>query len=417
MILPLDSFRRVHGLDPWHFWGWVHPTLAPIKGKCDDVVYEFAWQGNEAAGRADVRTAIEIAENNLETLLGYSVGPRWREDVLAWPAPLDSPLRMNAAAGIDGRWPQVTLLRKRIIAIGTEKLTLLATPVVSLSPTPSDSVLPTQWSVSFATTVTDASQIEVYHSQANRPFGEPPSDKYIIAPVVISFANGICTIRGAPWVLASPQGYEFTANTTHLNPADPSNYVSTVEVYTRTTTPDGATNTTSQATLIWESSPLWWGVCSSPEGIESDPAAQGYALARAALRDPRNGVAAVGQAVFNSTTGVWSAVSALPLLQPSRVAIRYCFGEQLRPGHLLRSPWDTVVARLAAAEMGGRNLCACETARKSLHHWSFDLSRTEGTETYQAIAQEDLKNPLGLRRGQLDAWRHVDRGAHLDGWS
>lgn len=72
-----------------------------------------------------------------------------------------------------------------------------------------------------------------------------------------------------------------------------------------------------------------------------------------------------------------------------------------------------ITAHLAAAEMT-RPICACDsrnTGNRELHHWQFDLARTAGVgdEQYGAISANDLDNPIGTRRGHVEAWQYIQR--------
>jgi hypothetical protein len=75
----------------------------------------------------------------------------------------------------------------------------------------------------------------------------------------------------------------------------------------------------------------------------------------------------------------------------------------------MKRQWQTLIARWACAELASR-ICACDEANKELHQWQFDLSLVDGKndEKYQ-MSSRDLDNPFGTRRGQVYAWKFLQR--------
>ncbi len=61
-LLPLDIWRAEIGWNPWLFWGLADNSIVLDNSKCSGLVREYSWQGSDAAGRADLRLAIERAE-------------------------------------------------------------------------------------------------------------------------------------------------------------------------------------------------------------------------------------------------------------------------------------------------------------------------------------------------------------------
>src|SRR6185503_15252234 len=151
-----------------------------------------------------------------------------------------------------------------------------------------------------------------------------------------------------------------------LDPATAANFAGTVDIYRRYTDPDGITTDTSQAVLIWETTPCgggWWCGCDNGATFttnSSDPAAVAYAIARAGIRDSINGEIAPGPAAYNSTAGVFAATSFATGFEPDRVILRYRAGVPLEAGQMARR-WQVIVARMAMAEMPER-LAACDVA-------------------------------------------------------
>jgi hypothetical protein len=406
-LLPLDSFRQILGYSPYHFWGLAGSSV-PITSACNALVSQYAWQDADGVGRAEIRTAIATAEQRLAEYLGYSPAPHYISETLAWPGFVDTALWRYGRSGSDGRSLALQLSEGQIQAVGTETLTLISNtvPVVSID-ADSDGLNDT-FVATVATSETDPNRLVVYFASGDRLDSAPVGPNWRIEPVTITIAGGTATIRGRAWLLVKPVLYE-GARTVARDPATATNFVTTLAVYTRTT------DMGAQATLTWESPP-WPSCCAASSGSSTDPAAVGTTVARVGIRDAAVGLVTPGEAVYNATSGSWASSWAGTCRPPDRVTVNYLAGMALEDGQMARA-WQTIVARLAAAELT-RPICACEAANRELSRWQFDLARTGGSndEAYGAISQADLNNPLGTRRGHVYAWRQITNLRHLRGF-
>ena len=422
-LLPLDSWRQILAFHPYHFWQLANATT-PVTSACNGLVKEYAWQSVDAVGRNEIRGAIQTAEDRLAEYLGFAVAPRATSDVLPWPHLSDRWLTRINSMGPDGRYVALQLREGYVQAVGYDTLTLLGTPNVAYSDADGDGLNDT-FTVSVATTATDATQIEVYIAAADRLDGASYEDRYRVAPVRVSIAGGTATITGKAWLCVKPVRYEGVlpvpsagASDTSgaIDPASTANFVTTLDVVLRTTDPNGTTFDTAQATLIWETRPCVgsWCLCNpqsvatySPTGAAFDPAAQAYAVARVGIRDAVLGVVTPAEATRDATTGVWTETRFDPLYAPDRVQIRYRAGYPLASDGQMDHRFRPIVARLAAAELS-RPIAACDAANRELYRWQLDLARGGGRSLEQfQISPRDLDNPLGTRAGQVYAWKQI----------
>jgi hypothetical protein len=409
-LMPLETFRKILGYNPWHFFSLVGTVgRTKVDSACNDVVYEYPWQNANAAGRQGVLDALQTAEDKLFDYLLYRPGPRYVTETIAYPRFYDTMLR---AGYFDptGHWASVETREKYLLAIGVETRAAIQTGVAVTYSDPDGDTINEVATFSVATTVTDPDQIEVYFTSADRFDGSSipatgdagDAARFQIRPLTVRISGGTATIRGPSWLFVKPALQETGVN---LDPATAGNFAATVDIYRRYTDPDGTTSDTAQAALIWESQPcggFWW-CCDS-----TDPAATAQAVARAAIRDSRRGLVSLGPAAYDSVAATWSAAwCGTPGYAPDRVTLRYRAGIALVDGQIARQ-WQPIVARLAMAELS-EELCGCETANRELHRWRFDLARSGGAndEQYGAISAADLDNPYGTRRGQVAAWRAV----------
>lgn len=412
-LLPLETWRNLMGIHPYHFWQLSSSDKVPIDTGCNTLVWSYPWLSVDAASRQDATHAIEQAEQKLAQYLGYSPAPRYTSTVLDWPATWAS----------DGRWLSIPLPEGYVQAIGTEQLTLLGTPVLAYSDPDSDGLQDT-WTLTIATTITDASQIAVYYAAADRLNGAAAGDDWRIQPITITISAGVATIRGRSWQVVKPILYEgFASDAIDPDPTPiTSTFVSTLDVYQRTTNANGTTVATGQAVITWETRPChgWWCCCDSCctsdpySGSPYDPAAVAQAVARVGIRDARHGLITPAQASYDSTSGVWSSLDWSVCSQPDRVTVRYLAGFPLGVDGLMQEPYRTVVARLAAAELA-RNVCGCEQANRALYYWQHDLAQTARGDELFGISPENLNNPLGTRRGQVYAWKFIMDQQQLTG--
>jgi hypothetical protein len=224
-------------------------------------------------------------------------------------------------------------------------------------------------------------------------------------PLRVVTDGDLIHIRGKAWQLVHPSLLE-RVSAEQIDPADSSNFVAGLDIYRRTTA-------SPQATLTWNAAPYPPYCCPS---TGTDPAAIATASARVAILDAEHGIVQAAQAAYDDDASAWYAVPWSGCRLPASVTISYLAGIPLENWQMARS-WQTIVARLAAAELASP-ICACDVANRTLAHWQTDVARTGGNndEQFGAIAQEDLRNPFGTRRGHIYAWKAVNHLRQLHGF-
>lgn len=437
MSLPLDTWRAFCGFPPWHFWGFAdgpgNNAIVPIDSKCSTLVYEYDWQGSDAAGRASLREAIREAERMLLDYLGYRVAPEYATATVAWPRLGDAPMSRLRDYDATGRRVAVLAPEGYIQAMGVEQLTLVGTASTTALPAATlvysavfNPNLQDTFTITLPTTVTDPSQIAVYFAAADRfdgdDFSSAVGDHWRIEPVQVSIAGGNVTIVGRKWLVGRPILYQNPVATV-LNPQTAGNFVTSLEIYQRTTNGGGNSTTTSQATLIYESNncgPCWGRCCCGggpPAG--SDPASTGLVIARAGIRNAELGQITPGAATYDPTTLTWSSAWCCSgaYCDPDRVTLRYLAGYPLDSDGQLARKLRAMVCQLAGAE-AKRRICACRETNEKLFDLQQDLTLESTQSERYSVAPEDLSNPFGTRRGHVKAWRTASdlilrRGIHV----
>ena len=169
MSLPIDTFREQLGLHPYFFWGMSDARYTPMTSACNRLVFEYDWQGSDAAGRESIRRAIRDAESKLRSYLGFYPSPTYVEtDPLPWPrfndasqvryADSDATLRRVAMNAPDGH----------VLRMGIERLTRLDTPAVALTALVAGQPYYTFTIVATVPSGIDPDEIAVYFASADR---------------------------------------------------------------------------------------------------------------------------------------------------------------------------------------------------------------------------------------------------------
>lgn len=255
--LSLDEWRQIFGWHPYHFWGMADTDVLAITAQCDAVVYGYAWQGDQIAGRYEISEAIARAEQLLLQELHYRPAPIYSETTLPWPAYGDNRFLRTGPVDATGRWLSVDLPEGEIRSIGTEARTLIGTANVTLSDPDDDGVFE-RFTALIATSVTDTTEIACYFQAADRLNGDSVSERYRIRPLDVSISGGIATIRGPAWLLVTPiqsEGFRLVSK----NPSTAHVLATAFEVYRRYTNASSTDVTASQAVITWETYPCHGG--------------------------------------------------------------------------------------------------------------------------------------------------------------
>jgi hypothetical protein len=400
-LLPLDEWRRIMQLHPWHFWQLANNVI-PLTSSCFPLTLEHAWQNAQAVGRAEIVEAIISAERKFHQVFGFSPSPRAEYDEVQVQMYYDRRNTYLSSADAQGRWLALNTLSKKIMNVGKLGLSFIGTSAVSYSDIDGDG-LSEMFTLSISTSITDPDQIAVYFSSADRydsGNGNEICDRWRVQPVSVSIASGTATIKGRAWTVVKPVKYQgYSQN--EIDPFAASNFVSTLDVYQR------AVDTTVQGDFVWETSPS--DDCETCDVSDNtlDPSAVATLNARYVVRDSDIGTLAGEVAYYDDSCDEWITNGWPVAYAPERARIHYTAGYPLERGQMAEQ-MKIIVARLAAAELA-QPVCGCDSSNRQLAHWQQDLSRQSGAQdadTYQ-VAFEDLSNPFGTRRGHVFAWRQL----------
>jgi len=405
-LLPLDTFRQILKYPPYQFWGLDNADVR-LDSQCNGVVYEYTFQSAGVGGRDDIRQALIPAQEKLRSYLMYPIAPQYLSETVTYPSFYDERLMRYSPMGADGGWLSVTLPDNYVQAVGVESLTLVGTEDVTYTDQFNTGTYDT-FTLTIATDETDPLKLAVYFSATDRFDDLEVGDQWKVEPVQISISGGIATITGRSWILIQPILYEAYNRQNPLDPDTLANYVETLDVYVRTTNPNGTTTDDSQGVFLWDTTPGWdwWGFCCQES---SDPAAVARALARVGIKNSRLGIVIPGEAVYNESTEEWSATrppwSGI-CRPPQDVTVRYLAGYPLSSNGAIDTRLAHAVAYLAMAELPER-ICACDNANRTLYRYQQEINKTGTDQDTFAVTRAMLNNPLGNKMGHWYAWNEI----------
>ena len=436
LLLPLETWRAIFGINPFHFWQLENTSKVPIETAANPLVREYSWSYGDTAGRQDIREAIWDAQEKLRGLLGYSVAPRWTSEIIDFG---DSPFVPDTVQLREGHLQQ----------IGVPSWAYLADAPIALTDTDGDGLFDT-----FSGTVTiPQAQIGLvngaYQAGTNPteviaavPPGERPvtalTDElgftsyatisapspnnglnagggtfrdWLIRPVEVAITAtdntaGTVTlrVRGRAWQVVKPseyEGYTMKAGYPHtqygrdssgaINPDNAGAYLTTLSLYKRVI----ASANTARVFV-------------------NNPAV-----------DTRLSPVTVNATIDDRITGIvrfnrqqceqmfWNCCAGN---LPRRLEITYEAG--YTDGADLGGTWQLVVARLSAALLM-RSICGNDAANAELMRQMTDYAH-KGNEMkgYPPSVLEETARAFGVsREGAIYAWQQVAHRRHLRGFS
>lgn len=380
--LALQHWYERMQISPWFGYQLANNKI-PISSQCNALVTEYGWQNADRAGRADIRAAIENAEQLVRRYVGFYPSPRYvNEGVSLWHASYLGSLgdwweRVPSWYQNDyyncQRWFALTLPDAEVRALGAPAETTAKEMTLTYTDDDGDTIKETATAVATVPAGTQADEVVVRFRAVDCGAISPPE----VTPRSVSIDGTEATVVLDSYTLVRPIRYQSPTltGTTALDPNDSAVFATAVEVFRRYPE-SGTTADTAAATVVYSDD--------TEEVVE------------VRVKDARTGLVLVGAGWVN-----WACRP-----KPSYVRMRYLAGVP-RSGLRMRGDWETTVARLAAAELA-RPICACAGANKEIYEWQTDLSRVgSGTDVFSQPG--DMTNPLGARRGHIYTWRQIER--------
>lgn len=361
--LPLDSFRKIMGVDPWHFWQMSTPV------GCSSVYTHYRWIGDNGPGRFDYAQAIQTAEQMLAQKLDYWPGLLYtNNEIVRMIIPRQPVLYNRTPMKLEVRWHHVYQTGLRTWTLITD-----VNPAYAASE-----------DVTFAVVVpagTIASEVVVCYAGTTIP----------IRPISVSISLGVATITIKKWLMGD---YTLWSTDDLIDPNDNDNLLDTVSVYRVTYDSQHA------ILLAWEPEILSCG-CLSEDCVVCSGATH---VACAMRGDYKNGLISWQASEYDATNSRWVSHAFPSTRFPDIAYVNYLHGVDPAPDLYMSPYWAQIVAHLAVSLMDEAD-CGCSDVMSSMRYWREDLGFTK--DTSHQLGPSDLDNQYGQRRGQLAAWKAV----------
>ena len=373
-LLPLDYFRRILGVDPYHFWQFEHPDH-PMS-TCTSIYTHEKWQSANVA-RLDMLNAMVEAERNLAEVIRYWPAPRYvyrEKRALQHPQVLSS------------RSIRPLTLRTEFIKVndvGVQQWDFVES--ISLAYDATDDI-------AFTVTVPDDATVDeivvAYHGSYVR-----------IRPITVTITDSVATINIKKWLLGNRLLWETGDN---INAANIDNFEASVDIY------HVWLSKTEQVLIYWEPADVYHTLCTD----EECPICEGCTQNACALQGNYDlGVVSYQAADYAAShTRTFYKQNRYP----DYAYISYISGAATQGDRYMSRFWQRIVAHYAVALLD-LPLCSCSDVRDAYNYWQEDFGQTQGmagrSTTY---SQSALENPLGsLRRGAVEAWNAIRRMVEL----
>lgn len=393
--LPLWRWATIMGLNPLHAAGVQLPNL-DVGSSCESGILQYDWQQSDRVSREQIARYIAEAEQELEAVLGYHLLPAWTTDErVAAPDPYHSGFRYGGAADALGYNRTVPLFWRHFISGGVRNSEVIEEAATITW----DAAGAANWKawgeVTVETLVDDACEIRAYYP------GYAGDPAWEIRPISVTLGDGEAVIRFRRELTVKDSVLEeLTYDSRLVDGTTDANFLSTVDIYRVWNDPS------TQVSFLWEPPR---GVCACVTRHDVFTTQTGFLIAR------NERLSHVGY-----SPGTWDADDAQYnvalwtgcLGEPDVLRAWYLSGYQDRSKTCPRLEMDDRLARIVAEFATSkieRPLCSCQEDKFA--QLRADLAFVSGsgeTARYQVDFKE-LSNPLGSRRGALQAWREITR--------
>lgn len=385
-LLPLDSWAKIMGINLFEFNQIGEGFPRNNNGQCDRVWFQYQWQ-EDFLSREEIAGAIASAENMITQHCLYPPAPKgFVNEPVIYPRPARRELYGNGLTN-RGDFKSVRLQWGKVSSGGIYKRSVVNLAGAVVLSDPDGDTVDELFTVTVATSVTEANEIAVYFKAADR-LGESVSEQWRLRPVKVSISGGNAVITGHASLLVKPILTTVT-NPDSLNVTDTAtNYVTEVEVYRLYISNDTAAN--EQGVAIWDENGCETGDCEN----------QRYPI----CLYPRN--------ADYATVAVNFVLDGICVdREPDRLSVNYIAGQPLVDGQM-EPQLAKAIAYLATALLPTGS-CACDRSNRILAYWrEVAPAAGEGLQQVGNMRGDFEMNPFGPQRGAIWAWNRVQEVKH-----
>lgn len=368
--MPIDQWFEIMGISPFEANQIGQGIDYHHEAQCDGTFYQYSWQ-RKFINRHEIAQSIIKAENALAPLLNFYTYPKYitneriQYSHSAWP-------HLPSYLSPDAQWRPVKTKYQHLQALGSLKRTVIS---ANQQWTPEDrdgDDIEDTFVLSVATTITDTSQLALYHSDEHRTILD---ETWRIRPVEITADGTTATFTGHISQLVIPSLHELP-DPASLDAANTSIYVAELDVYKI------ETDTSDIGTGVW---PAYYGQSGATGSIDAN------------------------SPIDDSELGYWRPIiggTNILRTSPTYLTVNYLAGYPYDDTGRVQEPFASMVAYLACQYMPAKK-CGCERSDQTFNWWrSLPTSGEEGTGRPITISEVDM-NPLGQSRGAIYAYNQV----------
>ncbi len=387
-IIPLDTYAKLLGIDPFHFNGVFtsDAEIRPTTNKCDDIWMQYAWQSAGRVSREDLALALREVEESVADFLHYPIGPSW---VAEEEVQFVRPQRLDVyGVGMQPRMRAKSLQLKYglFIEAGLEATTLItaATAITYSDPDEDGYDEVATMSVTVASG-REPCEIGIYYP------GHAGEREWEIRPATVTVVGTVATIVANRHQFVLEAELETFQSKNGVEGKTNGNFLTTVDVYRRYTDPQ------QQATFTWEM---------------HDSHLPDTQDAFLAARNKRSGIVVPRPGDWDADTSLFTLTDRDKLREPDYVQVWYKAGlidDHAVCDKLVGDRMARLIAHYASTRVHGK-VSECDHMGQRIQYFRQDLARTTDTETFQ-IGERVLNNPFGTTRAGIELynqlWRHV----------
>jgi hypothetical protein len=399
-LLSLDRWARIMGISPVHFAGAAGSTFWRIKGACDAVWTQHAWQSVHLVSREEVAATIRDVEAEIASYLHWDVAPTWHvDDTYAWPRAFD-PSYFGLHGDSVGGMPKLHLHRRKLLAPGVRAVAEVETAAaIVYSDDNADNFNETA-TLTVSTTVTDPRRIHLFFP------GHDGDAEWEIRPLrSVTISAGTAVIVADSWLFVQPDLWETIPTgdpPVALDIEDTASFLEEADVY------EVYNNDTAiSSTMLWAAG----SACS-----DADPFARTQQTGFLRIVDSDAGYAAFYPASY--ADAMWTTTPLTSYDRPEEVRFSYYAGalddryrssKSLDP---LSDYWAEAIAVMTAARLPNP-VCNCDNVTRRIEKLQTDLLLSNKSSGFRAFSDDSpvKRNPFGWRYGEVQAWNRVSKEA------
>jgi len=336
-LLPLDRYAEIMGINPCAF-NQVHHPDEPYPSDCNDVWLQEGYVGgaDRIVGRENVAQAIDTAEKQIGSFLGFPPAPTWvRDERQSWPYP---------KRGVQDRYPPIELNWGWVLSGGVRGLTAIEEDAAivysdadgdTVSDTATIVIDPATWDAADAS----VDEVAVYYVDED-------DDKQRIRNLDIEEDTaGNLVITGPRCYFVDP---DYWLDDEQIDLSDDTYFLTTVDVYRR------YNDTSTQAELVYQGTPARSCATSLCEETCQD--------ACITVENQRLGIVLAAPASYSSTDDEWTLSCFTSNMAPNQVRFWYQTGLPLQADGRIRSDLTEAIVRLANTHLP-KAPCGCDLTR------------------------------------------------------